>query len=54
MVLAQLGIPAPDALLVIQGHAFAAGRSMQEIAEEIIDRRLSFAVKAKQIEGSHD
>ncbi|HSP53637.1 MAG TPA: GAF and ANTAR domain-containing protein [Cryobacterium sp.] len=54
MVLAQLGIPASDALLVIQGHAFAAGRPMQEIAEEIIDRRLSFAVSQNQIEGSHD
>lgn len=54
MVLAQLGIPATDALLVIQGHAFAAGRTMQEVAEEIIDRRLSFAVNESQIEGSHD
>jgi hypothetical protein len=54
MVLAQLGIPAADALLIIQGHAFAAGRPMQEIAQEIIDRRLSFAVRENQIEGSHD
>ncbi|WP_166785753.1 MULTISPECIES: GAF and ANTAR domain-containing protein [Cryobacterium] len=54
MVLAQLGIPATDALLVIQGHAFAAGRPMQEVAQEIIDRRLSFAVNENQIEGSHD
>ncbi|HSP75667.1 MAG TPA: ANTAR domain-containing protein [Cryobacterium sp.] len=54
MVLAQLGVPAPDALLVIQGHAFAAGRPMLEIAEEIIDRRLSFAVNENRIEGSHD
>ncbi|MEB0306296.1 GAF and ANTAR domain-containing protein [Cryobacterium sp. 10I1] len=54
MVLAQLRIPAADALLVMQGHAFAAGRSMAEIAAEIIDRRLSFAVIESQIEGSHD
>ncbi|WP_166789668.1 GAF and ANTAR domain-containing protein [Cryobacterium fucosi] len=54
MVLAQLRIPARDARLVIQGHAFAVGRSMQEIAEQIIDRRLSFAVSENQIEGSHD
>ncbi|WP_323507825.1 GAF and ANTAR domain-containing protein [Cryobacterium sp. 5B3] len=54
MVLAQLGISAADAFLVIQGHAFAAGRSMLDIAAEIIDRRLSFAVNEKQIEGSHD
>ncbi|TFC83366.1 ANTAR domain-containing protein [Cryobacterium cheniae] len=54
MVLAQLGISALDARLIIQGHAFAAGRSVQEIAGEIIDRRLSFAVTENQIEGSHD
>jgi hypothetical protein len=54
MVLAQLRIPAADAFLVMQGHAFAAGRSMVEIAGEIIDRRLSFAVVESQIEGSHD
>ncbi len=54
MVLSQLGISALDARLVIQGHAFAVGRSMQEISEEIIDRRLSFAVKENRIEGSHD
>ncbi|TFC90526.1 GAF and ANTAR domain-containing protein [Cryobacterium sp. TMT3-29-2] len=54
MVLAQLGISAVDARLVIQGHAFALGRSVQEIAEEIIGRRLTFAVRENQIEGSHD
>jgi len=54
MVLAQLGIPAADALLVIQGHAFAAGRPMLEIAGEIIDRRLTFAIYENQIEGSHE
>lgn len=54
MVLAQLGISALDAGLVIHGHAFAVGRFVQEIAEEIIERRLSFAVNENQIEGSHD
>jgi hypothetical protein len=54
MVLSQLGISALDARLVIQGHAFAVGRSMQEVSEEIIDRRLSFAVSENQIEASHD
>lgn len=54
MVLSQLGISALDARLVIQGHAFAFGRSMQEVSEEIIDRRLSFAVHENQIEAAHD
>lgn len=43
MVLAQLGISAEDARLLIQGHAFAANRSMREIAEEILERRLDFS-----------
>ncbi len=43
MVLAQLGISASDARLLIQGHAFALNRSMREIAEEILERRLDFS-----------
>jgi hypothetical protein len=43
MVLAQLGISAEDARLLIQGHAFAHNRSMRGIAEEILDRRLDFS-----------
>jgi hypothetical protein len=43
MVLAQLGISAEDARLLIQGHAFARGRSMRQIAEEILERRLDFS-----------
>ena len=42
MVLAQLQIGAEDARLVIQGHAFAASRSMMDVAQDIVDRRLSF------------
>lgn len=42
MVIAQLCIPADDARLMIQGHAFAAGRPMMEIAQDIMDRKLSF------------
>jgi hypothetical protein len=43
MVLAQLRVPADDALLIIQGQAFAAGKSMMEIAEEIVGLRLEFS-----------
>jgi len=42
MVLAQLQIGSEDARLVIEGHAFAASRSMMEVAQDIVDRRLSF------------
>ena len=43
MVLAQLSISAQDARLLIQGHAFALNRSMREVAEDILDRRLDFS-----------
>ena len=43
MVLIQLQISAADARLIIQGHAFSAGRSMMEVAEDIINGKLNFA-----------
>lgn len=52
MVLAQLDLPPDEARLVIQAHAFATGRSMQEIAEDIVDRRLNFSMRETGIEES--
>jgi hypothetical protein len=43
MVLAQLDISAEDAALLLRAHAFASGRSVAEIASDVIGRRLSFA-----------
>lgn len=43
MVLAQLGLSAADALLVIHGYAFARGLTVREVAAEIVARRLDFA-----------
>jgi hypothetical protein len=54
MVLAQLDLPADDARLVIQAHAFAVGRSMQDIAQDIVERRLNFSVSESGIEESND
>ena len=54
MVLAQLNLPPDEARLVIQAHAFAVGRSMQEIAEDIVERRLNFSVNEDGIEESDD
>lgn len=54
MVLAQLNLPPDEARLVIQAHAFAEGRSMQEIAEDIVERRLNFSVSDYGIEESDD
>jgi ANTAR domain/GAF domain len=42
MVLAQLNISADDALMLIRGHAFASGRSVREIAQDVVARRLDF------------
>jgi hypothetical protein len=42
MVLAQLDVPATDALLILRGHAFAQGRPVKEIAVEIVERKLEF------------
>jgi hypothetical protein len=43
MVLAQLELSADDARLVIHGHAFAAGKTMKEVAQDVLDGRLSFS-----------
>lgn len=43
MVLAQLNVPAADALLIIRGHAFADGRTVRHIATEIVERKLDLA-----------
>jgi GAF domain-containing protein len=42
MVLAQLRIPADDARLIVQGHAFATGVTMMSVAKDIVERRLEF------------
>jgi len=43
MVVAQLNIPATDALLIIQAHAFAAGLTVLALAAEIVGRRLDLS-----------
>jgi hypothetical protein len=50
VVLAQLGISADDARLVIQGHAFARSRPMMQIAQEIIAGELRFTRNGGRIE----
>jgi hypothetical protein len=42
MVLTQMKISADDAYLIIQARAFADGRSMRDVAEDIIERRIRF------------
>lgn len=43
MILAQLGLSAADALLVIHGYAFSHGQSVREVAADIVARRVDFA-----------
>jgi hypothetical protein len=50
VVLAQLGMSPEDALLMIQGHAFAANRSMMDVATEIVEGRLAFRRRSGRIE----
>jgi hypothetical protein len=52
IVLAQLDLTPDDALLVIQGHAFASDRSMMAIAQSIIDGELNFSREPSGIESS--
>jgi hypothetical protein len=42
MVLAQLGTTADDAYLILQARAFAENRPMRDIAEDVIERRITF------------
>jgi hypothetical protein len=52
VVIAQLQVSPDDARLIIQGHAFAAGRPMKEIAREILSGAVSFAHGENGIESS--
>jgi GAF domain/ANTAR domain len=48
-VIAQCGVSAEDAHLLLQGHAFAEGVSMDEIAQEVISGRLVFTATGTTI-----
>jgi transcriptional regulator with GAF, ATPase, and Fis domain len=46
MVLAQLNISADEAALLLRAHAFSSGRSVAEIANDVVERRLTFTPDA--------
>lgn len=54
MVLAQLNVPAADALLIIRGHAFADNRPVRDIATEIVERKLDLAHGLAGVRINHD
>jgi hypothetical protein len=43
MVLAQLNISANDAMLLLRAHAFSSGRSVMDVAADVVERRLDFS-----------
>lgn len=50
VVLAQLDLSPDDARLVIQGQAFATGRTMTDVAEDVVSGRLRFTRHDDRIE----
>jgi hypothetical protein len=40
MVSEQMGIPVDEALALLRAHAFVDGRSVAEVAHEVVERRL--------------
>lgn len=50
VVLAQLDISPDDAQLMIQGHAFASGRSMMDVANDIVEGTVRFRRVGGRIE----
>jgi ANTAR domain/GAF domain len=48
-VIAQCGVSAEDAHLLLQGHAFAEGLSMDEVAREVLSGRLVFTAAGTTI-----
>lgn len=43
MVLAQLNVSAEDAMLILRAHAYASGRTVRDVADDVLARRLDFA-----------
>ena len=40
MVAAQLGVPVPDALVALRAHAYAHGRSLADLAADVLARKV--------------
>jgi hypothetical protein len=47
MIVAQLAISPEDALAILRAHAYAESTSLDEIATEVVERRLSFTHTAR-------
>jgi hypothetical protein len=42
MISVQLGVPVEEALARLRAHAFAAGEGVEEVAAEVVARRIRF------------
>ena len=42
MILAQLGLSATEAFSLLRGHAFAPSHTMEDVATDVVARRLDF------------
>jgi hypothetical protein len=49
MILARLNLPASDALLVLHGYAFSHGRTVRDVATDVVARKITIAT---QFDGS--
>lgn len=47
MVFAQLSVQIDDAQLVLEGHAFATGRSLMDVADDVVSGRIVFSLDGK-------
>jgi hypothetical protein len=54
VVISQVGASPEDARLLIHAHAFASGRPVIEVAEDILNRRLDFSSERNAIRSSDD
>ena len=54
MVLAQLNIPAADALLVIRGHAYAHGLTVRDVASRVVERHIDFSLPDSEAPSNAD
>ena len=48
MVLVQLDIAADDAMVLLRAHAFSSGKTVREIANDVVERRLVFTPEGAQ------
>lgn len=49
MVLAQTGLAATEALLLLRAHAFSQGRTVREVARDVVSKELDFSPPDEEV-----